>query len=311
MNSLHVAVAVISDDNGRILLARRAEGAHQGGLWEFPGGKVDPGETLAGALVRECREELGIEVQAHRPLIRIGHRYPDRSVLLDVHRVTAFAGEPAGMEGQPLAWAASAELHDYPMPAADVPIVNAIRLPDRYAITPPLVGDRFVFLDQLARTLERGARLVQFRVQASSDSRLKLAEAALALCHGAGARMLINQDAALARAIGADGVHLKSAQLHELQQRPADLAWVAASCHSAADLARLAVLDVDFAVLSPVSRTRSHPAAQPIGWAGFTELAALAQRPVYALGGLGVQDLQRAWQAGGQGVAAIGGLWGR
>jgi 8-oxo-dGTP diphosphatase len=310
MKTLHVAVAVIADDQGRILLARRPESAHQGGLWEFPGGKVDPGEDLAAALVRECREELGIEVRSHRPLIRISHSYPDRSVLLDVHRVTGFSGEPRGMEGQPLAWVNPAELDDYPMPAADVPIVHAIRLPDRYAITPSMVGDRFVFIDQLARTLERGVRLVQFRVQSSSDPAHRLAEDALRLCRGSGASLLINQDADLARGIGADGVHLKSAQLHALRERPAGLRWVAASCHTAGDIARLAALDVDLAVLSPVQATRSHPEVEPIGWSGFEQLLEGAQIPVYALGGLQPTDLSRAWRAGAQGVAAIRGLWG-
>jgi 8-oxo-dGTP diphosphatase len=310
MNCLHVAVAVIADDSGRILLAKRAKSAHQGGLWEFPGGKVDPGETLAEALVRECREELGIEVQAHRPLICVTHRYPDRTVQLDVHRVTAFAGEPAGMEGQPLAWVVPDDLGDYPMPAADVPIVHAIRLPDRYAITPSVVSDRFVFLDQLSRSLERGIRLLQFRVSVSSDPLQRLAEAALGICRRSGARMLVNGDIELARTIGADGVHLKSPQLHALEQRPADMPWVAASCHTATDLARLEALDVDFAVLSPVCSTQTHPTAEPIGWEGFASLVAGASRPVYALGGLGPGDLRQAWEAGAQGVAAIRGLWG-
>ena len=113
MDILHVAVAVIADDQSRILLARRHHNVHQGGLWEFPGGKLEPRETLADALRRECREELGIEVRAHRPLISIRHDYPDRRVLLDVHRVTEYQGEPRGLEGQPLAWVASSDLGDY------------------------------------------------------------------------------------------------------------------------------------------------------------------------------------------------------
>lgn len=309
MKTLHVAVAVIADDTGRILLAKRPDEAHQGGLWEFPGGKVDPGEDLAAALVRECREELGITVQAHRPLIRITHSYPDRTVLLDVHRVSAFAGEPKGMEGQPLEWVAPEALFDYSMPAADVPIVHAIRLPDSYAITPALVGDRFVFADQLNLTLERGVRLVQFRVQHATDAVERLAELALRQCRAHGAELLINHDIELARSIGADGVHLKSRQLYELEGRPADLRWLAASCHSAEDIARLTALDVDFAVLSPVQATRSHPAVAPIGWEAFGNLVEMAPCPVYALGGLGAADKEQSWQAGAQGVAAIRGLW--
>jgi len=310
MEMLHVAVAVLADETGRILIARRHEDAHQGGLWEFPGGKVDPGEGLADALRRECHEELGVEIQAHRPLIRIRHDYPDRSVLLDVHRITAYRGEPRGLEGQPLAWVTAAALVDYPMPAADVPIVNAIRLPERYLITPSLVGDRFVFEDALQASLERGVRLVQFRVRAATDPQRRLAEEALRLCHAAGARLLINRDPALARDLGADGVHLQAAQLRELADRPEGLAWVAASCHDAGELALASALQVDFAVLSPVRPTASHPDAGPLGWEAFTSLLQQVNLPVYALGGVGPADLERAWQAGAQGVAGISELWG-
>jgi len=310
MDIVHVAVAVIADKQGRILLAKRPEAAHQGGLWEFPGGKLDPGEDLAGALRRECREELGIAVRGHRPLIRVEHRYPDRQVLLDVHRVIAYDGEPQGMEGQPLAWARPAELDDYPMPAADRPIVNAIRLPDRYVITPARVDDRFLFMDQLHGSLERGARLIQFRVKSCSDPRQRLAEDALQLCSRSGAQMLINEDIDLARTIGAAGVHLKSAQLHELTARPEGLDWVGASCHELRDLERLTALDVDFAVLSPVKPTTSHAETPPLGWPAFGALAQQAGVPVFALGGLGPADLHDAWRAGAQGIAAITGLWG-
>jgi 8-oxo-dGTP diphosphatase len=309
MTSIHVAVAVIADNQGRILLAKRPPQAHQGGLWEFPGGKLDPGEDLAAALSRECREELGIEVRAHRPLIRVRHQYSDRSVLLDVHRVTGYMGEPRGLEGQPLAWVAPAQLHDYPMPAADVPIVNAIRLPDLYLITPTLVHDRQLFLDQLRRRLDEGVRLVQLRVQDSPKALAELAEAVMTVCTDAGAELLVNADLELAQAVGAAGVHLKSTQLAELDGRPAGLRWLAGSCHRAADLARLAELDADFAVLSPVKSTGSHPGAVPLGWPRFSELLGQVNLPVFALGGLGPQDRHDAWRAGAQGVAGISGLW--
>lgn len=310
MDTVHVAVAVIAEPRGRILLARRRDDAHQGGLWEFPGGKLDPGEGLAEALARECREELGIGLRGHRPLIRIRHDYPDRKVLLDVHRITAYDGEPRGLEGQPLAWVPPAELLDYPMPAADLPIVNAIRLPDRYAITPALVDDHLAFMDQLGATLARGVSLLQFRVQGGSDEHHRLAEQTLHACQRAGARLLINADIELARALGADGVHLKSHQLGSLAERPAGLSWVAGSCHDAGDLARLAALGGDFAVLSPVKPTTSHAGAPVLGWPAFRDLAEAARLPVYALGGLAVGDLPDAWRAGGQGIAAISGLWG-
>ena len=136
MKRVHVAAAVIRGTDGKILIARRADAQHQGGLWEFPGGKVEAGESVEAALGRELQEELGIVVSAARPLIKVQHDYPDKQVLLDVWEVSAFSGEPRGVEGQPLAWVSARDLPNYEFPAANQPIVTAARLPDQYLITP-------------------------------------------------------------------------------------------------------------------------------------------------------------------------------
>lgn len=122
---VHVAVGVIVGGLG-ILIARRPESAHQGGLWEFPGGKVEVGEPVQEALARELDEELGITVTGPQPLIEIKHDYGDKQVLLDVWWVTAFSGEPRGKEGQPIAWVKPEKLSDYAFPAANQPIITAI-----------------------------------------------------------------------------------------------------------------------------------------------------------------------------------------
>src|SRR5476649_3025202 len=134
--TVHVAAAVIRGVDGRILLARRADTQHQGGLWEFPGGKVEADESVATALSRELQEELGIQVTAARPLIKIQHDYPDKQVLLDVWEVSAFTGDAQGLEGQPLKWVSARELANYDFPEANKPIVAAARLPSEYMITP-------------------------------------------------------------------------------------------------------------------------------------------------------------------------------
>ncbi|MGB5254913.1 MAG: Nudix family hydrolase, partial [Sedimenticolaceae bacterium] len=206
---IHVAAAALIDDRDRVLLARRPVDAHQGGLWEFPGGKRETGESVAEALRRELHEELGIVLQRHRPLIRVHHQYADRSVLLDVHRVTAWQGQPVGRQGQPLAWVLPEELHDYPMPAADVPIVSALRLPPVYLITPPKIADQTGFLRALERSVADGIRLVQLRLFDIDDATLlQIGRAACALCHAGQARVLLNGSPETAAAIGADGVHL-------------------------------------------------------------------------------------------------------
>ena len=124
---LQVAVGVLRDGQNRVLLARRHAQSHQGGLWEFPGGKVDDGETLEQALRRELAEEIGILVRAHRPLLTVRHDYGDKRVCLDVHEVLQFEGEPRGCEGQPLRWVSCRELDRYPLPAANRPIVERLQ----------------------------------------------------------------------------------------------------------------------------------------------------------------------------------------
>lgn len=125
MSIVHVAVGVILDQDHRVLLAKRPDHTHQGGLWEFPGGKVDAGETVVQALDRELQEELAINVAAAEPLIEIQHDYGDKRVLLDVWMVTSFSGSPRGNEGQPIEWADMACLGDYAFPAANIEIIGA------------------------------------------------------------------------------------------------------------------------------------------------------------------------------------------
>ncbi|HQU14887.1 MAG: thiamine monophosphate synthase [Chromatiales bacterium 21-64-14] len=309
---IHVAVAVIFDTRGRVLITRRPHHAHQGGLWEFPGGKVEPGESARAALGRELAEELGIEVQEARPLIRVPHDYPDRRVMLDVWRVAAFHGAPEGREGQPLDWVFPQDLGTRAFPAADRPVLVALRLPDRYLITPEPGPDLGEFLDRLEQRLALGLRLVQLRVRRLDPQDGEwLAARAVACCHRYGAQLLINGAPCAAQALGADGVHLSAARLMALIQRPLPPdQWVAASCHDASELAHAARVGVDFAVLSPVAPTPSHPGMPVLGWDGFARLTDAVPFPVYALGGVAVGDLADAFASGAQGVAAIRALWG-
>ena len=290
-------------------MARRPARVHQGGLWEFPGGKVEDGETPWEALRREIREELGLEVHKARPLIQLPHDYPEQSVLLDVWRVTAYSGKAWGREGQPLRWVAPAALGALDFPAANLPIINALSLPDRYLITPSFCDEQ-ALLGRLA-ALAPAYPLIQLRApQCPQAGFADLARRVMAVCAARGARLLLNCEPALAQELGADGVHLNSRRLMALSRRPLPRGrWVAASCHDEAELARAAALGVDFVVLSPLAATASHPGRAPLGWARFRELAREVALPVYALGGLGAGDLSRAWAAGAQGVAAIRAFW--
>lgn len=305
-----VAAGVVVDSAGRILIARRAAHRHQGGLWEFPGGKVEAGETVVEALTRELHEEVGIDVVRARPLIRFPYHYPDKSVLLDVWRVNDFSGAAHGREGQPVQWVEPEALREFAFPAANRPIVTAATLPSSYLITPEPGADRDAFLARLADCLAAGVRLVQLRAkQLDQRDYDALAARVSQMCRAHGARLLLNTRPERLGA-AADGLHLSSAALARCQQRPVpDTVLLAASCHDAAELARARRIGVDFVVLSPVQSTPSHPDAKALGWEGFRCLTDGIDVPVFALGGLRLADRGTAFGYGAQGVAGIRAFW--
>ena len=308
---VHVAAAAIFDDRGRVLISRRPAHLHQGDLWEFPGGKLEPGESVESALHRELYEELGIRVQAARPLIRVLHDYHDKSVLLDVWRVDNFTGTAAGCEGQAIEWVSVEALSGYCFPAANTPIIKAVSLPDRYLVTPDPGLDHDIFLNELENTLACGISLVQLRARQLPDAVLRaLVPKVQQRCRQAGARLLLNTEAAIAAELGVDGVHLTSARLRALSARPLDSGQlVGASCHTTEELQYAGDLGLDFVVVSPVKQTTSHPDARPLGYGRLLQMTELATVPVYALGGMQPTDMDEAFRHGAQGIAAISGLW--
>lgn len=309
---VHVAAAaMISADQKQVLIARRPSNVDHGGLWEFPGGKLAPYETGLEGLKRELHEELGVEIVRARPLIRIHHEYPDKHILLDVWQVQEFAGEPFGREGQAVRWVPMEELANYPFPAANLPILRAVMLPTDYLITgEEAEEERFEAL--LERALrEDGIRLVQLRAkELDTAAYLARAERALALCRQHDARLVLNADPALLDEVDADGIHLTSERLMNLDRRPiAENKWLSASTHDQAQLSKAAVLGCDFVTLSPLRTTPSHPEVAPLGWHDFQQLVERAGMPVFALGGMTRFDANHARAVGAQGIASIRDFW--
>ncbi|MHA6492655.1 Nudix family hydrolase [Pseudomonas borbori] len=311
MKVVHVAAAVIRGADGRVLIAKRADDQHQGGLWEFPGGKVEAGETVETALARELNEELGIQPTRARPLIQVRHDYPDKRVLLDVWEVSAFSGEPYGAEGQPLAWVSPRQLSDYEFPAANRPLVAAARLPEHYLITPEDL-DGPELLRGVRAALASGICLIQLRAPSMFDAQYRdLAVDIQGLCAGK-AQLMLKGPLEWLGDFPAAGWHLTATQLRKYAAMGRPLPaqrWLAASCHDAEELALAAQMDVDFVTLSPVQATQTHPDAQALGWDLTRELLQNVNRPVYLLGGVGPDDLSRARQVGAQGVAGIRAFW--
>lgn len=311
MKRIHVVAAAIVDEQQRVFIAKRPDHVHQGGLWEFPGGKLEPGEEVQAALRRELHEEVGIYLKESRPLIRIKHDYPDKFVLLDVFLVREFDGEAHGKEGQPVEWVHRNELNQYQFPSANKPIISAMQLPIHYLITPS-PEDENEFLAALEKSLQSGIRLMQLRAKNLDEQAYAvLAKKVLVLAHQYECKVLLNATPELVKKLGADGVHLDSKRLAACTSRPLpDSYLVAASGHTLEELQKAESIDASFALLSPVKYTKSHPDTEPLGWERFAEIVDHVALPVYALGGVSKVDEDDAFNAGAQGLAGIRGYWG-
>ena len=310
LRSIHVVAGVITDVRGRVLLARRGEDSDLAGLWEFPGGKREAGETSEAALVRELHEELGIDAEVGEALIEVPQEYPGKRLRLEVRAIRRWKGTPRGREGQALTWVAPDRLSRYSMPSADVPVVGALRQPDRYLVTPEPGADMGAWRQSLQRALEAGMGRVQLRARSlPAAACAALAREVAGACRQAGAELLLNRDIALAAELGV-GVQLGSEQLAGLGERPLpEGQGVGASCHDLDDLRHAQRLGCDFAVLGPVRETATHPGATPLGWEGFVALREQVALPIYAIGGLTLADLPTARGHGAQGIAAIRSRW--
>ncbi|MGE5168816.1 MAG: Nudix family hydrolase [Rudaea sp.] len=308
-NIVRVAAAVIERSDGQVLLAQRPPGKVYAGYWEFPGGKLEAGETPEHALVRELREELGIVVRRASPWLVQEFVYPHAHVELNFFRVRAFDGEPVGHDGQAFAWQDPHALRVSPMLPANARVLAALQLPAVYAIT--CAGDvgEDAFLARAERALAGGVRLVQLREKDWDAARRNAFAARLnALAARHGARILLNGAAGEARASGLAGVHWTARTLTAATSRPRDL-LVAASCHTHAEVMHASALDLDFVVLGPVLATPTHPGAAPLGFDGFAKAAAGTRVPVFALGGMRPGDLDAAIAHGAHGIAMRRHAW--
>ncbi|MGE5471176.1 MAG: Nudix family hydrolase [Bacteroidota bacterium] len=309
---VEVAAAVMLRAEGReFLLAQRPEGKVYAGYWEFPGGKVEPGESVRQALIRELQEELGITVTECTPWLTRQFTYPHATVRLNFWRVTAWTGEigiTAPLEHAAVAWQSCGEaVAVSPVLPANAPILKALALPTTMAITRAELDGAGRQLERLEEALGQGLRLIQVRDKGwPAAERQRFAENVVALAHRHGALVVINDDADIARRVGADGLHLSAASLAACSRRPG-FSWVGASCHTAGEISRAGELELDYALLGPVLPTPTHPEAAGLGWPEFARRLAGNTLPVFALGGMQAGLLGAAQVHGGHGVALMRG----
>lgn len=315
-NIIHVAVAVIMNEHNQVCISLRDKNVHQGGLWEFPGGKIEQNETVVQALKREVKEELNLSIEVSRPLIKINHTYSDVSVCLHVQKIQSFSGEVKSMEGQLVKWVDVSQLASLDFPAANIGIIKAIQLPEYYLITGKFI-DQKNFILKLGNALKKNIRLVQLRLKNENlalveDPQKLIVEISL-MCEQVNACLLLNLSEQWKKKVDLkkvlfSGLHLDSASLMGSADRPEDKMF-SASCHNEKELKKALQLKADFVVLSPVQKTASHPDMVPIGWDKFSELIESIAIPVYALGGVSADDLEIAQSKGAQGIAAISAFW--
>jgi Thiamine monophosphate synthase len=316
---IDVAVGIILRPDGQLLLGQRPTDKAWPGWWELPGGKIEPGESVQQALARELMEEVGIRVTESMPWVTYVHEYPKTIVRLAFCKVTAWEGEPQGLENQALAWVdPRGPLSVGPVLPATEPPLRWLNFPDRYLVSHIGSSDRLsAWLERLDAALARGPLFVQFRepawqARAHQDTeearRLQVAfEAVLKRCRAAGASCLVNAVHPESWWSKADGVHLRASDVEMRRAAPPTPALTAASVHNEEECRAAADMNVDFMVMGHVLATPSHPAEPAIGWDGFQSLAQHAGRPVYAIGGQSAETMATAKSHGAHGIAFVRG----
>lgn len=291
------------------MLAQRPEGKPYAGYWEFPGGKVEPNETVHAALVREIQEELGISVTQTYPWVTQVFTYPHATVKLHFYRVTAWQGEPHPQEGQNFSWERAESVRVVPVLPANGPILRGLSLPPVMGVTNLAEWGEAMFFARLEMALRQGLRLIQVREKNLTESALvAFARRVTKRAHAYGARVMLNAAPGLVPTAGVDGIHLTAQILMQLEARP-EVAWCGASCHTREEMAQAARLQLDYVILGPVLPTATHPHAQTLGWEQVRACAQDYPLPIYVIGGMQPTLLEMSWKCGAHGIAMLRGAW--
>jgi 8-oxo-dGTP diphosphatase len=308
----HVAVGVIyNSTRDKVLISKRSGNQHLAGYWEFPGGKVESNEGTYAALQRELFEELGINVNTAEAFTSLSHNYPDKKVLLDVWKIFDWSGEPVSRENQDICWVNIDCLKDYSFPDANKYIIQSIQLTPVYVISQDTYEDYSHLFSVAKECFSAGLKLFQLRLKdKNSEAFAHTVETLSELAARHSAKLILNGTVSDINRYNIDGIHLNSHELLKYDERPLNEDLIlGASCHNEAELIRASQINVNYAFISPVLFTPSHPAEDPLGWEKFADLKQMVDFPIYALGGMTFNELSTARTYGAYGVAMISAVW--
>jgi len=304
-----VSVAILINDNHQVLLGQRPPQKSWEGWWEFPGGKIEKGETSSDALYREVYEEIGVKITQFKKWVTRKYSYDGNDITLHFFKVQKWEGEVTSKENQKLVWAYLKNPNVSPILPANLFVQKAFDLPKYYAITNLSETSKKVFFNQLQNKISNGLKMIQVREKNISFDKFKIfSNEVIKICKPKGVKVIINSDVNLAYEINADGVHLTSKDLISIKKIPKNLI-VSASCHTQEEIDIAEKLNINFLVLSAIKKTLSHPDIKPIGWDEFENIANRVNTPIYALGGLGVNDYSIALENGAIGIASQRSIW--
>lgn len=295
-------IGILRNASGEILIAERRQDQFMGGYWELPGGKIESGESNEESLARELKEELNVEITKSHLMHTICHHYSEKTVHLWIYTIEHFEGVAQGMEGQNIAWCPAEQLHDFNLLPTMKAIIHKIHLPQHYWITPDNQSED-TLLEQLTSHLSRGTKMIQLRAKTTLDS--AFVKQFYQNCQASNAKLILNTPQKTFNE-GCDGWHLTTDELLSLIGRPCtNDKLLGASTHNISEAGHAEIIDVDYISIAPVEPTKSHPNSTPLGWDRASELVSRSNLPVYLLGGMSIQTLERSLSIGAQGVAGI------
>lgn len=307
-----VAAIIVREQAGKpqVFIAKRPDDKHQGGLWEFPGGKLENNETEFEGLKRELLEEVGIDFEHATSFLKIKHHYPDKYVLLDVYWVDTFQGKATGKEGQETRWIPLSEIETYQFPEANWKIVHALQVPQQIAISPESFLNNSIEQIkeklQLAHKLGSDAILLRNKVLSNEQYLEQYYRVQAVIEDSSLPLQLICNRFHLSEKKNIHAIHLNSSELMSLSEKPAvPNITLSASCHNAAELEQAKRLNVDYVFLSPVLKTLSHQESEALGWDISKVLLESTSLPVILLGGLSPKHKEDAKKIGALGVSGI------